>query len=398
MKRQRLYTAGATEARAPIPVAVMTPRALEVLEAASGMRLMVERDGLRVGVWVSSTDDLPQKVPEGRRRDDMVWLSRRARVLLHVDDEIGCLVDVHAPEGESFAVRPALVDDLPRVSEVDIAAGEVRRFGRWALAYSGGISIPLRLRARRTLTGEARFSRLMRTLARIDGDKHPRIRLTRYLPEKLHWRDELCGRTSLTGWGGVVVAFLRRLSRFAGWLAEIVLRRLFEAPPLAMATIEAQLGDDTNRVVRIPAEIFDILGIKAGDDVFVEWADQRVIAVAHQSFDDDERDTIAPATVDTWGMEREVSASARHLVIGVGAQLRGELRIPRRTIVNVRRRVTGIFLRRMNELTVPVGGLLLAAAAIKDFPVVYVVVGTVIVTILAMLPARYRVPPRGRWP
>ena len=52
----------------------------------------------------------------------------------------------------------------------------------------------------------------------------------------------------------------------------------------------------------------------------------------------------------------------------------------------------------MNELTLPLGGLLLAAVAIKDFPLTYVAIGTVVITIFAMLPARHRVPPRGRWP
>ncbi|HEX9985464.1 MAG TPA: hypothetical protein VGF69_19565 [Thermoanaerobaculia bacterium] len=394
----KFYATPADEARAPIPVAVLTPAAMEELRAASGMRLIVHHDRLSVAVWIRSTDELPQKVPAGRRRDEMVWLSRRAQALLRLGADSICLVELQSPETASFAVRPALVDDLPRVSEVDIAPAEVQRFGKWALAYSGGISIPVRLRGRRVPAGEARLSRLMRTLARVDDGPHPRIRLSRYVPEKLHWKDELRGRTAVAGRIGVVIASFRRISRYAGLVAEVVLRRLFQAPPLAMATMEAQLGDDTNRVVRIPDETFAVLGIKAGDDVFVEWADQRVIAVAHQSFVGEEQDAIAPATVDTWGMDRDVAAAARHLVIGVGAQLRGELRIPRRTIVNVRRRVTSIFLRRMNELTVPVGGLLLAAAAIKDFPILYVVGGTVVVTVLAMLPARYRVPPRGRWP
>lgn len=398
MRALRLYAAVADDARAPIPVAIITPRTMQELRIDSGMRVIAVRGRLRVAVWIRSTEEVPQKARPDRDRDEMVWLSRRALALLHVEDEEAPLVELQAPDVVSFAIGPALVDDLPRASEVDVARDQLRRFGAWALAYSGGISIPIRLRARpRVPDGMLRLSRLTRTLARVDDDQ-PRLRISPFERERLHWRDDLRGRTSLSGWAGVLVASLRRTLRYGAWLVEFVLRILFQAPALPMTTVEAQLGDDSNRVVRIPAETFDILGIKPGDDLFIEWADRRVIAVAHTSFDAAANDPPAPATVDTWGTETPVSPAARHLIIGLGAEMRGELRIPRRTIVTVRRRVTSIFARRMNELTLPVGGLLLAAVAIKDFPLWGVVLGTVAVTILAMLPARYRVPPRGRWP
>ena len=42
----------------------------------------------------------------------------------------------------------------------------------------------------------------------------------------------------------------------------VLLRLLFHSPPLPMRTVEGQLGDDTNRVVRMSKEAFALLGVK----------------------------------------------------------------------------------------------------------------------------------------
>ncbi|HEX7140711.1 MAG TPA: hypothetical protein VF219_22860 [Vicinamibacterales bacterium] len=344
------------------------------------MRAVAVHGSIRVGVWICSTDDVPQKeLPEGRSRDEVVWLSKRARDLLRVD---GALIEVAAEAPQSLRVLPALVDRLPADNEAEVSADDAKRLGRWALAWHDGFTMPLRLRVKPNEQGMIRMSRLTRVLGRLT-DEHPRVRLSRLQPEHLQWRDRFVGRTAM---------------RLFSFFLELLLRPLFHAPAVAMSTVEAKLGDDTNRVIRMAPQMFNLIGVRPGDDILVEWAGRRVIAVAHESFDAKEHGHAHVPTVDTWGANSSVPDEARHLVIGIGAQLRGELRIPRRTVVIVRRRVSTIFARRVNELTLPIGGLLLAAVAIKGFPVIWVFAGAVIVTILAMLPARYRVPPRGRWP
>jgi hypothetical protein len=394
VKSRYLRALKAHATRAPIPVAVLTPGAMRILGLERGMRVIAVNGAIRVGVWICSTDEAPQKTAEGEQTDDVVWLSKRARDLLHLEDGA---VELRVEEFETFDVLPALVDQLPRDDEADVAAADARRLGRWLLAYNGGVTIPIRVRSRRNDVGTLRMSRLTRVLAGL-REERPRVRVSRLQDENLRWTDSLRGITRIPGWTGAVVALLVRISRWIGWATELLLRTLFHAPALAMATVEARLGDDTNRIIRIPSETFGLLGIKPGDDVLVEWAGRRVIAVAQESGEQIPGDHAAVPTVDTWGSDKIMPSEARHLVIGIGAEMRGELRIPRRTVVMVRRHVTSIFADRINELTVPVGGLLLAAVAIQNFPVVYVIAGTFVVTILAMLPARYRVPPRGRWP
>ncbi|MFL6245435.1 MAG: hypothetical protein ACJ74H_05390 [Thermoanaerobaculia bacterium] len=382
------------DVRAAAPVGVLTPEAMRLLGLADGMRAIAVHGNIRVAIWICSTEQCPQtKGIDNIERDRLLWISWRTKYLLHVDGP-SAPIELHVPSTATFSVMPAVVDDLPLANEVHVARHEARARGKWAIAYGDGVSVPVRLRARRVVEDTVRMSMLTRTLARVD--RRGQIVIAHLQRERLHWRDDLQGRTSVQGIAGALVAAFYRTMRRLGWVAEVLLRVLFHSPPLPMTTIEAQLGDDTNRVIRIQREAFSLLGIHPGDDVFVEWADRRVIAVAHESFDTGQGSVIP--TLDTWGSAKEVIPAARHLIVGIDAELRGELRIPRRTVVTVRRRVTSIFARRLNEVTVPVGGLLLAAAAIPDFPFTAVVVGTFVVTVFAMLPARYRVPPKGRWP
>lgn len=322
MSAHRLYAVPGSPLRAPIPVAVLSASRMQAMGLASGMRTTVRSNGVVVGVWIRSLAEAPQPPLPAHDVDEVIWLSKRARDLLHIVSDAKVEVEVADGQAVSVTVLPAIVDDLPAANEVHMAAAAVRRFGPWALVYGAGrISMPVRVRRRRVPAGSVRMSMLTRTLADVPSTDDPHLEIAKLQPESLRWLDRLRGRTSFGGFLGFVVAVL---SCF-------------------------------------PA------------------------------------DTQA-ATVDTWGSEAAASAVMQHLVVGLAAEMRGELRIPRRTVVTVRRRVLSLFAQRINELTVPVGGLLLAALTIQGLSRTFVAVGIVIVTILAMLPARYRIPPRGRWP
>lgn len=381
----------------PIPIAVLTPENLEHLGLAAGRRAIAVSGRLRIAVWIRSTVESPQSV-EGTPLDPsaVVWMSRRARDLLRLTDD-PMSVELLVADPVSLEVMPSLVDDLPAATEVDVSAATARKLGKLAIGYGQAGAIPLRVRRRGMRDDHVRMSALTRSLAGLRSGKDQRFVLSPFDAEKLHWVDENRGRLRRPGIPGSIGALILRVLRFFWWGLEVFLRLLFHSPPLPMRTVEAQLGDDTNRVVRMSKEAFALLGVKPGDEVFVEWADRRVVAVAHETFEVD-ADSTTVATVDTWQRDEAVPSIARHLIIGIAAEMRGELRIPRRTVVVVRRRVLSLFAQRINEVTVPVGGLLLAALTIRGLSHTFVVAGIVVVTILAMLPARYRVPPRGRWP
>jgi hypothetical protein len=380
----------------PLPVAVLTDELIGELALASGRRIIASNGRIRVALWIRSRSESPQKSLDRVEPNKTIWLSRRAVDLLHLKTS-PTIVKVEVDDVHSLRVQPALVDDLPPTTNVDLGPAELPRFRKWAIGYGPSNALPVRVRRRSVPPGAVRMSMLTRTLAGLADDSHQNFLLAPLLPERLAWIDDIRGRTTLGGLAGLVVAALYRLLRCFLWIAEHILRLVFHAPELPMRTTEAKLGDDTNRVVRIAKEAFSVLGIKPGDEVFVQWANRRVIAIAHEEFDTAPAGTRA-ATVDTWGKDQTIASIARHLVIGIAAEMRGELRIPRRTVVTVRRRVTTLFVQRLNELTVPVGGLLLAALTIQGLSRPFVAIGIVVVTLLAMLPARYRVPPRGRWP
>jgi hypothetical protein len=395
VKTLSLYAMNAEAVPSPVPIAVMTEEMIASVRMASGMRVIAASGRIRLAVWIRSTAESPQKTATDR--SDIVWLSKRACDLLHLQSFPTAVV-LEVEEPDTMNVLPAFVDDLPRAAVVDVNGSARRRFGKWAIAYGPSIALPVLVRRRRVAAGSVRMTMLTRTLAGVNDAAAPQLRLAPLQRERLAWRDDQRGRTAIGGPFGVAISAVYRGMRHVVSLFELLLRPLVHAPELPMRTAEAKLGDDTNRVVRIAREAFSVLGIRPGDEVFVQWANRRVIAVAHEEFETTPESTARAATVDTWGHDAQISTLARHLVIGIAAEMRAELRIPRRTVVTVRRRVITLFVQRLNELTVPVGGLLLAALTIQGLSRALVAVGIVVVTILAMLPARYRVPPRGRWP
>ena len=307
----------------------------------------------------------------------------------------GADVILDARPHRELRVKPALVDDLPHANEVHVSAEVIADFGTdRAIAYSRCGSIPIRLRDREMRPEGIRMTMLMRSLMGVESGET--IRIGPLQKERLFFADR--GGAREAAYGRRMLAAARWAARLVlfGW--ESLLRLLLHAPVLAMRTVEAEIGDDTNRIVRLAPETLRVLGVQPGDEVILEWLGARVVAVAHEKISGAPAGVHHGVTDDDWGRDPRVDAIPEHLVIGVAAEMRGEMRIPRRTIISVRRRVGSLFVQRLNELTVPIGGLLFAALALDKISVTAAAAGAVIVTVMAMAPARHRVAPRGRWP
>lgn len=379
-------------------MAVLDRTILTSLGLRTGTRTILRRGARKLAVWVLDAADIAtaQPVPEGLAAHDVIWLSKRARDLLLVPRN-GADVILDARPHRELRVKPALVDDLPKANEVHVSRDVIADLGTdRAIAYSKCGSIPIRLRAREMNAGAIRMTMLMRSL--MDVRRGDTIEIGPLQRERLFFDDRGAACTAAWKYWRRAVAAARWAGRLVFLAWESLLRLLLHAPVLAMRTVEAEIGDDTNRIVRIAPETLRVLGVQPGDEVILEWLGTRVVAVAHEKIRDAPVGLHRGVTADDWGSDPQADAIPEHLVIGVAAEMRGEMRIPRRTIVSVRRRVSSLFAQRLNELTVPIGGLLFAALALDKISVTAAAVGAVIVTVMAMAPARHRVAPRGRWP
>lgn len=393
----RLRASVAAGLRTPIPIAILDVPILEPLQLKTGTRILIRYRRRKLAVWVCELTNYPQTPPEGLATHDVIWLSKRSRALLRVpDDGADVFIDVGARI--QLEIAPALQHDLPRANEVDVAASVVKDLGTSrAIAESNYGTVPIVLRPRDMRDKEMiRMSMLTRTLLRVElGEK---IGISAFQRERLFLTDRIRGRgTAMINMLRVVAAF-KRAMRTAIFGVELLLRIFLHAPVLSMRTVEAEIGDDTNRVVRVAPETLRLLGIRPGDEVILEWGDSRVLAVALEKLTTSMPGVFEGATEDDWGTDPLADSVPDHLVIGVSAVMRGELRIPRRTIVNVRRRVLSVFAQRVNELTIPIGGLIFAALALDKITALQAAIGAVIVTVLAMAPVKHRAAPRGRWP
>ncbi len=380
----------------PIPIAVLNSALLSTLQLVTGTRIIVRYRYRKLAVWVRDLREVPpQTPPSGSPADQTIWLSRRACDLLRVAP--GDQITIEVCTRRSLRVAPARADDLPRANEVDVAPEIVAEFGtNVAIAYSKYGSVPIILRRRDMAANVIRMSMLTRSLIGVKPQENVEIGV--FQSERLFFADHYSVRRRGPRVARRALAVLDYGVRFLLQVVEAVLKLVMGAPALLTRTVEAEIGDDTNRVVRVAPETLRLLGIQAGDAVYLEWGESRVIAVAHEKLATSKRGDYHGVTADDWGSDPADDAVPDHLVVGIAAEMRNELRIPRRTIINVRRRVTGILLQRVNELTIPIGGLLFAALALEKISVLAAAVGAVIVTVMAMVPVKHRVAPRGRWP
>jgi hypothetical protein len=315
---------------------------------------------------------------------------------------------------------PALVTDLPGACEIDVSPtlhNRIAKYREWALLSLGEQTMPIRLRVRDVKEGRIRTTMLTRTLlhgGRIEkegiaetgqssGVKEARAVLSALFHDLIPFSVTVRNEIATHGWWRGIWAVGRYYCRRIVNLAERCLRLLFWAPEITLGVTEPVIGDDTNRVARLPQHSFPLLGIKPGDQVLVSWADRQAIAIALEAYQarDVGEDLLAQSRqVDVILTEAFDQGTPESLCVGVTAELRLDLGIPRETIVTVRRRLVPLFIGRLNELTIPVGALVLAAAAVEGLKEHWfgILFGYLIVLGLALSPLRHRGAPNGRYP
>jgi hypothetical protein len=367
------------------------PTTLQRWNLGPGSQISVCSGETIVRAWLYGRQDVAENEVE---------LSTRVRRRLGVD--AGATIRVVVPRRAQLIVVPALIDRLPPADIVEVRENVCDYMGhhRWALLSHQGLTMPVRLRPARIRDGEIRMSMLARSLVGFTSEPgaNATVQLSE-LPAESHRSPILGVRTLVSerewhGWIGLPIFIARSTIQCFESLARLFLK----APKLCVRTTEALVGDDTNRVVRLASHVFPLLGLHPGDHVVVQWARRRTLAVALEKPDYGATPRNLPRHVDPEMQGIPENIPAEYLTIGIAAEMRSALGIPRHTVVTIQRRVVPLVSRRLNELTIPVGGLLLAAATVKGLSRTAVAIGLVVIILLAMLPARHKTPPSGRWP
>jgi hypothetical protein len=291
-------------------------------------------------------------------------------------------------------VKGVLVEQVIGNAEMGVHREDADRIGiaEWAIVNYGGIPAALRVRLLDSAEdkGAVRLPLYGRVLLGIPSwapGLHPEILVSPY-PRDADGRP-LVMASVLPGATG-----LRRSVSRAGVAADRLLAALLHAPSATLRTVEATPGEDQALSVRLPAELFPLIGTDPGQQVYVEWGPgNRAIATALPRGDDEDG---PPPTRILGDRLADVPGVPPHAQIKIGADTRAALGIPRQTVVTVRRRISPLITGRLNELIVPVTGLFIAVAAKIHASVWLFAAATAIILALLLTPLRVRRPRRGR--
>lgn len=345
--------------------------------------------------------------------DGHLGLSNRAWRLLGLSNSDDKSVELVIPRQRQIKILTSKVDDIPVGLSVHVDRSLARELGsrrdgsRWALASCAGQAIPLRLVVRRDLKATAlRMSMLVRILSGVNaGDdlslaafppKNKADRIDSLQDRLPAVRRRISNPHMLTFLGAMVFIF-----RLIDAAIEWCFRLIFRAPEVVVRTIQAQTGDDDSRLIRLHPSVFAALGIESGGQVIIGWGGQRAVAIA---LDDYKLPSDGPMPVLSKAQMVELSGTwseapfPDHLVGRLSSQIRRDLDAPALTVVIVRRRLRTLVLTHINQLVIPVGGLLVAAAALPELRGWPLVIGAIAVTILSLGNLRLPHPRKGIWP
>jgi len=181
----------------------------------------------------------------------------------------------------------------------------------------------------------------------------------------------------------------QRITGTIGTFTDRITTWMLRAPSTVLRTVEATPGEDQGLTVRLPAELFPLLGTSPGRQVYVEWGPRnRSIATALAMGQETEHDL--PDFQIVGDRLAHATALPSFAQVRVGATTRATLGVPRIAVVSVRRRVVPLIIGRLNELIIPVTGLSLGIAARVHLRLWVLVIGIAAVLILLLAPLRVR--------
>lgn len=372
--------------------------------------LVVARSGdTATRIWLDREAE-PSPTEAATLEPESIGLTNRALADLGIAAN-GPPISVVLPALTRLQILAANADDLPQGASAHVPAGTLHNLGvrgrsSWALVTTSGISAPVKLSERTMKRAGVKMSMLLRTLLSTGAQPVQIAALAR--PSRFEKRKAALARVRQRGEHGPVKRYLLMQAGRAVWcgrLFDVALERFLRfwlrAPRLAVITTQTLPGDDNGDLVRLHPTTFTALGIHPGDQVIVEWGPAKSAATAFEEFAGHESTTPA-GIAEARRVEQttgQVGAGVPpHLVVRVSAETRRDLGMPATTVIQVRRRLRPLVLRHLNQLTVPLAGVLIAGIAVKGLRGWPLVVGVILAAVIGLSNLRVPRPPRGLWP
>ena len=248
------------------------------------------------------------------------------------------------------------------------------------------------LEVQRTLDDVVRMGLTMRTLINCPVGKKIEIlkpEMNLALPEEL------------------VLSPIHKIWRYLGGLQERLLQQNLGAPLSIFRTSMTYPGDDDRSLVRIHPSLFPRLGIKPGDQVFVERAGRKIAVVAfEEQLDENFKSSVHVKKNQNAGLETPDLPKdfPPYLVARVSPQARKALGIPTRnvsSVVAIKRRVRTQIVSEFNKMILPITILVLGVipADIKFWiKLLIYIIGVPIIIAVGLAPLKIRQIPKGLWP
>jgi hypothetical protein len=327
-------------------------------------------------------------------------------------------ISVELPE--QFAVRartpPAM--DLPSGASIHVSPTIFKKFRRrhqsaaYALLTSSkGVVAPVRLNKRKVEDGYILAPMFVRILCDITEGSivqlstFPKLAMPQYRARLVA---RVFRRPPPEAWKKNIGALLGLMLigvRLIDFTLELLLRLTLRSQPLAFRVLQANPGDDNLiDTIRLHPSAFAALALNPGGQVILNWAGHRMTArVLEDPAPIDTPAAASPHVLGSAGLHLDVpgilpDGFPAYLVVKMPAFIRQSLNIPPSTIIELRRRIRPAVVSQLNQLTIPVAGLILAAAAfpaIRGWPLI---AGGVAALVLGLAPLRMPRTPRGRWP
>ncbi|HYN94598.1 MAG TPA: hypothetical protein VES42_12175 [Pilimelia sp.] len=364
-------------------------------------------DGRTVLAWVHRDADADGSVARG-----CVALTRGLRRRLGIATA-DARITLRLPRRVRLRAHVPPARDLPMPGFAHVSPATYRGFARRGrrtravLTTEQGLCLPVRLRRRPIEDDRILIPMSLRTLAGIAArspvqlSSPPRASWAEHRRRALQRVSSRVPERPAARAGAVFLGWVILATRMLDYLAELVFRLAFRSQVLTFRVVQAHPGDDDlGDTIRLHPAAFTALAIAPGGQVLLDWGGHRTAVRAledHNPFGSEPSSYVLGMV----GVRYDPSPPddfPPHLVARIPAPVRRRLAIPPNTVIAVRRRLRPALVGQLNQLSIPLAGLVLAAVALPAVRGWPLVLGAAVAAALGLAPLRMPRPPRGPWP